>query len=77
MKKLLGTVVSDKMQNAAVVLVESSWRHPLYKKIVKRSKKFLVRNAVGAKAGNSVEITESRPLSGKIRFVITKVNKKI
>ena len=76
MKKLTGIVISDKMASAAVVMVETSWRHPLYKKTVKRSKKYLVGNANGAKTQDHVVITESRPLSRKIRFVITEIVKK-
>ena len=75
MKKLTGTIISDKMQNSAVVMVESSWRHPLYKKTVKRSKKYLVDNSIKAKSGASVEISESRPMSKRKRFIITKVLK--
>lgn len=76
MKKLFGTVISDKMQDSAVVVVESSWRHPLYKKTVKRSKKYLVDNKLAAKAGDQVEISESKPLSKKKRFTITEIIKK-
>ena len=76
MKKLVGTVISDRMQKSAVVVVESQWRHPLYKKTVKRSKKYLVQNDVTAKTGDSVVITETRPLSSKKRFIITEVIKK-
>lgn len=75
MKKLTGTIISDKMTGSAVVVVESFWRHPLYKKTVKRSKKYLVDNQLKAKLGDSVEISESRPLSRKKRFTITKINK--
>jgi len=73
MKHLLGTVISTKMQGSAVVLVESSWAHPLYKKVIKRSKKYLVDNSLSAKHGDSVELIESRPLSAKKRFLITKI----
>lgn len=73
MKKLVGIIISDKMQGSAVVVVESAWQHPLYKKTVKRSKKYLVDNRLKAKTGQAVELTESRPLSAKKRFVITKI----
>lgn len=73
MKKLTGVVISDKMTNSAVVVVESAWQHPLYKKTVKRSKKYLVDNQAGAKEGNQVEITETRPLSAKKRFIVSKI----
>jgi small subunit ribosomal protein S17 len=73
MKKLVGTVISDKMTGSAVVLVESAWRHPLYKKTVKRSKKYLVDNEKGAKTGAKVELTEGKPSSRRKRFNITKI----
>lgn len=76
MKKLIGTVVSDKMMESAVVVVDSAWAHPLYKKIVKRSKKYLVDNKKKAKTGDKVVITESRPLSARKRFVISEIIKK-
>lgn len=73
MKRLKGIVISDKMVGSAVVLVESSWAHPLYKKTIKRSKKYLVQNLAKAKTGDKVIITESRPLSRHIRFIIEKI----
>ncbi len=76
MKKLSAVVISAKMTESAVVLVETSWAHPLYTKLVKRSKKFLVQNDVKAKEGDRVEIQETRPLSARKRFTITKIIKK-
>lgn len=75
MKQLTGTVISDKMQLSAVVLVESSFKHPLYKKTVRRSKKFLVENTKKAKEGDVVVIEETRPLSARKRFTIVKIMK--
>lgn len=76
MKKLIGVVVSAKLEQSAIVLVENSWAHPLYKKMIKRSKKFLVQNDLKAKEGDYVEITETRPLSARKRFAITKLTNK-
>lgn len=73
MKKLKGVVISDKMIGSAVVLVESSWAHPLYNKTIKRSKKYLTQNLLKAKTGDKVIISESRPLSRKIRFIISEI----
>jgi small subunit ribosomal protein S17 len=75
-KKLIATVISTKFDTSAVVLVETSWKHPLYTKLVRRSKKYLVQNDVKAKDGETVEIQETRPLSARKRFTITKVIKK-
>lgn len=76
MKTFQGVVISDKMILSAVVLVESSFKHPLYKKTVRRSKKYLVENTQKAKTGDLVTIQETRPLSARKRFTITKVIKK-
>lgn len=76
MKKLTALVISTKFETSAVVIVESSWKHPLYTKMVRRSKKYLVQNDVKAKEGDTVEIQETRPLSARKRFTITKVVKK-
>lgn len=76
MKKLKATVISTKLATSAVVMVETSWKHPLYSKLVKRSKKYLVQNDIKAKDGDTVEIQETRPLSARKHFTITKVIKK-
>ena len=76
MKKLLAKVISTKLESSAVVLVETSWKHPLYTKLVRRSKKYLVQNDLKAKDGDAVEIQETRPLSARKRFTITKIIKK-
>jgi small subunit ribosomal protein S17 len=75
-KKLIALVISAKMEQTAVVMVETSWKHPLYSKLVRRSKKYLVQNDVKAVEGETVEIKETRPLSARKRFTITKVIKK-
>ncbi len=76
MKTLKGTITSNKMQKTAVVEVTSLWEHPLYKKRVKRSKRFLAQNDIDATINDHVVITESRPLSKLKRWTITKIIKK-
>ena len=59
-----GMVVSNSMDKSIVVLVETKYKHPLYKKTVKRSKKFIVHDENNeCQIGDRVEITECRPLS--------------
>ena len=63
-KVKIGKVVSDKMDKTIVVAVEDSIRHPLYKKIVKRTQRFKAHdenNECGL--GDRVKIMETRPLS--------------
>ena len=76
MKQFKGLVISDKNIQSAVVVIETSWKHPLYKKTVKRSKKYLVENTKKAVVGDLVTIVETRPLSARKRFTITTIIKK-
>ena len=61
-----GVVVSNSMDKSIVVLVETKYKHPLYKKTVKRSKKFIVHDENNeCQIGDRVEITECRPLRNR------------
>jgi small subunit ribosomal protein S17 len=61
---LTGTVVSDKTDKTVTVLVERRVKHPLYGKIIKRSKKYHAHDEGNEfKAGETVRIEETRPIS--------------
>ncbi|MCP5361907.1 MAG: 30S ribosomal protein S17 [Hyphomicrobiales bacterium] len=61
---LQGVVVSDKMDKTVTVLVERRLSHPLYKKIVRRRKKYAAHDAENKyKVGDQVRIRECRPIS--------------
>ncbi|WP_019646036.1 30S ribosomal protein S17 [Novispirillum itersonii] len=61
---LQGVVVSDAMDKTIVVKVERRFMHPLYKKFIKRSKKYAAHDEANqAKIGDVVRIRECRPLS--------------
>ena len=63
-KTRVGTVVSNKMDNTVVVAIKDNVKHPLYKKIMKRTVKFKAHdeeNACGI--GDKVQVMETRPLS--------------
>ncbi len=63
-KTRIGKVVSDKMEKTAMVAVERSARHPLYGKIMRRTKKYMVHDAQNeCQIGDKVKIMETRPLS--------------
>ena len=72
MKTYKGIVISTKMAKTAVVNVDRQWRHPLYQKMVKRSKHYLVHNETGAKEGDIVTIAETRPISKLKRWKVVK-----
>src|SRR3989304_5623483 len=69
-----GTVVSDKMQKTVVVAIESSLRHPLYKKIVRRVRRHMAHDEAGeCHLGDRVRIVEARPLSARKRWQVVEV----
>lgn len=70
-KTLRGTVVSDKMQDTAVVAVNRYVKHPKYKKYMKITKKYHAHNPENrAKEGEVVTIRSCRPLSKTKHFEI-------
>ena len=76
-RTLTGRVVSDKMQRTVTVLVERRVKHPIYGKVVTRSRKYhadVEPNA--AAAGDLVEIEECRPISKTKAWRVTKVLEK-
>tara|TARA_A100001037_G_scaffold287025_1_gene296037 strand:+ start:261 stop:536 length:276 start_codon:yes stop_codon:yes gene_type:complete len=73
-KERQGTVVSDKMTQTIVVRVDRRVRHPLYKKVITRSRKFYAHDAENAaKTGDVVKIRETRPLSKLKRWELVEV----
>ncbi len=75
-KERIGTVVSDKMNKTIVVKVERFAKHPAYKKIIHRSKRFKVHDEEKvAKIGDRVKIIETRPISKEKRWRLVEVLK--
>ncbi len=73
-KTRVGTVVSDKMDKTIVVAIKDNVRHPLYKKIVKRTIKLKAHDEANTcKIGDKVEIMETRPLSKDKRWRLVNV----
>jgi small subunit ribosomal protein S17 len=72
-RMLIGTVVSDKMDKTVTVLIERHVKHPLYGKIVVRSKKYHAHNDNVARVGDLVEIQECRPISKTKAWLVTRV----
>lgn len=80
-KSIIGTVVSGALGNTVVVRVDRKIPHPLYRKLMARSKKFKAeRGEVVIKVGDLVIISQTRPLSRdkhfKIKEVVTQGRKK-
>ncbi len=76
-KSLTGSVVSTAMDKTAVVEVERLKKHPLYKKTMKRHKKYLAHDEQNScSVGDVVEIIPSRPLSRRKRWAVLRVVQK-
>jgi small subunit ribosomal protein S17 len=76
-RKLVGRVVSDKMQKTVVVQVERRVRHPEMGKIVTRSSKYHAHVASGEfREGDLVEIAESRPISKTKSWIVVRLVEK-
>jgi len=70
---LQGTVVSDKADKTVTVHVEQLFKHPMYKKYVKRSKKYAAHDETNAcKIGDVVKIIETRPISKSKKWEVVK-----
>lgn len=73
-KTRVGKVVSNKMDKTIVVAIEDNVRHPLYKKIVKRTIKFKAHDEENTcNIGDKVEIMETRPISKDKRWRLINV----
>ena len=74
LKERLGTVVSDKMNKTVVVAVENRFPHPIYRKIVSRTKRYKAHDETNkCRVGDRVRITETRPMSASKRWAIAEV----
>ena len=75
--EMVGVVVSDAMQKSVVVAVERQVRHGVYGKAQRRTTKFMAHDEENqAKVGDRVALAESRPMSRRKRWVVTRVVQK-
>ena len=73
-KVFVGIVVSDKMEKTVVVLTERLAQHSMYKKYIKKRKKFMAHDPQNiCKIGDKVKIIECRPLSKKKRWRVIQI----
>lgn len=73
-KHLVGVVTSDKMDKTIVVSVSDTMRHPIYGKVVRRTRKYQAHDENNeCQVGDRVEIIESRPYSRHKRFALVSV----
>ena len=77
-KTRTGVVVSDKMDKTVVVAIEDSVRHPLYKKIIKRTVKLKAHDENNeCRVGDRVRLMETRPLSKDKRWRVAEIIEKV
>ena len=72
-RKLKGKVISEKMEKTATIEIVRYRKHPLYHKKYQITKKYLAENEKGAKEGDFVEISETKPVSKNKRWKIEKI----
>ena len=75
-RRITGVVTSNKMQKTVVVEITRTYRHPIYKKVVHRSKRVMAHDELGCQIGDEVQIVESRPLSREKRWVVETIVKR-
>ena len=76
-KTRVGKVVSDKMDKTIVVAIETSVKHPLYKKIIKRTYKLKAHDENNeCKIGDKVKVMETRPISKEKRWRLVEIVEK-
>jgi len=70
----VGIVTSNKMQKTVVVTVDRQFKHPFYKRVIRRSKSFLAHDEKNqCQVGDTVRIEETRPLSARKRWRVIEV----
>ena len=73
-----GTVTSDKMDKSITVAVERTYQHPVYKKVVRRTKRVLAHDESNqCQVGDVVRIVESKPLSRRKRWRLQRIVSKV
>ncbi|MBF8438021.1 30S ribosomal protein S17 [Halanaerobiaceae bacterium Z-7014] len=76
-KERIGFVVSNKMDKTVTVAIERRKQHPMYKRVIKRSKKYKAHDENNeCNEGDKVRIVETRPLSKTKRWRVTEILEK-
>ncbi len=76
MKILTGKIVSEKIKGTAIVEVVRFWAHPLYKKRMRKTKRFHANNEISAKLGDQVKIAERSPMSKTVTWKVIEIQTK-
>jgi small subunit ribosomal protein S17 len=76
-RRLTGVVTRLSTEKTVRVKVDRDFRHPLYEKVVRTSKQYLVHDEMGCQPGDKVVIVESKPISKRKRFVIQEILRRV
>ena len=69
-RRMTGVVTAARLEKTVTVRINQSFRHPLYQKVVRRSKDYLVHDEQGCRPGDQVRTVESRPISKRKRWAV-------
>ncbi|HLC06456.1 MAG TPA: 30S ribosomal protein S17 [Anaerolineales bacterium] len=72
-RRMTGEVKQAKMEKTIRVQVDQSYRHPLYQKVIRKSRQYLVHDEIGCRPGDQVLIVESRPISKLKRWSVESI----
>jgi small subunit ribosomal protein S17 len=75
-RRMTGVVRQAKLEKTIRVQVDQSYRHPLYQKVVRKSRQYLVHDEVGCRPGDQVIIVESRPISKLKRWSVESISRR-
>ena len=72
-RRLVGVVTRTKLEKTVTVRIDRSSRHPLYGKVMRTNKNYLVHDELGCQVGDQVKMIESRPISKQKRWVVEEI----
>jgi small subunit ribosomal protein S17 len=72
-RRLIGVVTRIKSEKTVTVRIDRSSRHPLYGKVMRTNKNYLVHDELGCHLGDQVKMIESRPMSKRKRWVVEEI----
>jgi small subunit ribosomal protein S17 len=75
-RRMTGVVTRARLLKTVTVRVDQSFRHPLYQKVVRKSRNYLVHDEQGCRLGDEVRIVESRPISKRKRWAVEAIVKR-
>ena len=74
-RRLIGVVISNKMDKTVVVEITRTYRHPIYRKVVHSTSKVKAHDELNCQVGDKVQIVESAPISREKAFVVESIVK--